>query len=105
MDTRATPTDVSISRKQGLCTLTWSDGRVSSLTLADLRRLCPCATCNEQRANQANSLMVISGPVPSAELEAAEPVGGYAIRFRWADGHDSGIYSYQYLRQLAENTS
>ena len=94
--------DVAVSRQQGLCTLNWSDGLTQSLALTDLRRQCPCATCNDQRG-AANPLQVISGPLPSAELENLEPVGGYALRFHWADGHNSGIYSFRLLRELGGN--
>jgi DUF971 family protein len=96
-----TPTDIAVSRHRNRCTITWSDGAVQELTLADLRRRCPCATCNDARAQrQANPLTVISGPVPSAQLDAVEAVGGYAVRFCWADGHRSGIYSFEFLREL-----
>jgi DUF971 family protein len=46
--------------------------------------------------------MVISGPLPTAEIEGVEPVGGYALRFNWADGHRTGIYSFDYLRELGD---
>ncbi|MBI2300373.1 MAG: DUF971 domain-containing protein [Armatimonadetes bacterium] len=95
--------DVAVSRTAATCTLTWADGLKQPVALADLRRLCPCATCNEQREQrQGNALMVISGPLPSAELDSLEPVGGYAVRFHWADGHDTGIYSFGFLRELCE---
>ncbi|HAZ63043.1 MAG TPA: hypothetical protein DCZ72_05460 [Armatimonadetes bacterium] len=105
MTSPASPTlsDIAVSRSEGLCVLTWSDGRVDKLTLTTLRVECPCATCRDVREKRAASpLVVISGPPPSAELLAVEPVGGYAIRFQWADGHSSGIYSYSFLRDLAD---
>lgn len=96
-----TPTDIAVSRGQGTCTITWSDGEVQVLTLPGLRRQCPCAVCDDERKQrQANSLMVISGAEPTAELAGVEPVGGYALKFVWADGHNTGIYSYPYLRGL-----
>ena len=94
------PTDIAISRQQAACVITWSDGSSSNMSLVALRQECPCALCNEQRS-ASSSLMVLNGPPPSAELAGVELVGGYAVRFRWADGHDTGIYSYDYLRRLA----
>ncbi|MCC7492604.1 MAG: DUF971 domain-containing protein [Fimbriimonadaceae bacterium] len=101
MSSASYPVDLAVSRQQGTCTITWQDQRVAVLALLDLRKLCPCATCNEQRAN-TSPLQVFSGPLPTAELQALEAVGGYAVRFRWADGHDAGIYSFTYLRELCE---
>lgn len=98
----AVPTDIAVSRSAGTCTITWSDGLVRVLRLTDLRRWCPCATCGDLRAQQATALMVVSGPEPSAELAGMEQVGSYAVRFRWADGHDTGIYSFTVLRRLCD---
>jgi DUF971 family protein len=103
MDARCTLTDVAVSRGAGTCALTWADGAVHTLRLADLRRQCPCATCGDERARRRdNPLMVLSGPAPSAEIDAVEPVGGYALRFNWADGHRTGIYSFSFLRELGD---
>lgn len=97
-----TPTDIRVRRSEGTCTITWSDANVQRLTLADLRRLCPCALCADERRKREESggLLVFKGSGPTAELEGIDPIGGYALRFRWADGHDAGIYSYDYLRSL-----
>lgn len=93
--------DVAVSRSAGTCTLTWSDGRTQTVTLTHLRRSCPCADCHDARAAD-NPLLVLSGPLPSAELEGLEPVGAYALRFHWADGHSAGIYAFSYLQELGE---
>lgn len=97
------PVDIAVSRSRGTATIEWSDGRAFTLPLAELRRLCPCATCNDVRQQQQDNLFhVLSGAEPSAELAGMDQVGGYAVRFRWSDGHDTGIYSYPYLRQLCD---
>ncbi len=101
MTSPSTPVDIAVSRQAATCTITWSDGWQQVLPLAALRRSCPCAACNEQRA-KANPLAVFSGALPTAELATVEAVGGYAVRFGWADGHDTGIYSYDVLRRLGE---
>ncbi len=94
--------DVAVSRRESACTLTWSDGQTQVLSLAELRRSCPCADCNDARS-AANPLQVLSGPLPSAELQRLEPVGAYALRFHWADGHSAGIYAFGFLRALGES--
>ena len=41
-------------------------------------------------------------PVTEAQLVSVEGVGRYAVRLIWADGHETGMYPYEYLRELAE---
>jgi DUF971 family protein len=102
------PTGYEIHNPQGQFELRWSDGTVTHHSLALLRRLCPCATCRTEREKmQAKGpvLRVIKegGPSPeSAQAESVTPVGRYALNFRWNDGHNTGIYSYEFLQQHAE---
>ena len=87
----------------------WQDGTVSTYPIALLRKMCPCATCKEIRAAEenrpVNRLRVLPGDhsAPSRPLAVtnAELVGGYALKLEWTDGHDTGIYSFQYLREIA----
>jgi len=84
----------------------WDDGHVSLYGLQYLRRQCPCASCREARvAKPANPLRILSaGEVIADDLDVkqAEVVGRYAISFLWSDGHSTGIYSFDYLRQLCQ---
>ncbi len=72
----------------------WTDGHASEYPLAYLRGWCPCAQC---QGHGSVRRYVHTG---SAELEGWEPVGRYAVSFRWRDGHATGIYSHTYLREL-----
>lgn len=83
--------------------LVFTDGLEAYLSLPMLRRACPCAACQ----GEPDALgRVVRPPVDhgpkSFELLRVEPVGGYAILLVWGDGHSSGIYSFAYLRKLAE---
>ena len=91
--------------------ITWSDGVQSELSSEQLRRNCPCAGCREMRGDESHakpltgkkrSLTVIQSSLQQ-ELELVEVwgVGQYAVGMRWADGHGSGIYTFDYLRALA----
>jgi DUF971 family protein len=84
----------------------WDDGHVSFYGLKDLRRSCPCATCREARhAPPANPLRILSPNeviADSLDVTQAEVVGRYAISFSWNDGHNTGIYSFDFLRQLCQ---
>ena len=86
----------------------WTDGHRSSYTFPFLSNACPCAMCNEERETTGRLPGEAVGPKPgelpmfkpAAKPESAEGVGKYAIRFKWNDGHELGIYSWQWLRQI-----
>lgn len=82
--------------------LAWSDGSETYLPVEGLRRACPCAACQGEpdALGRVVRPRVQIGP-KSFELVGWETVGGYALQFRWGDGHSTGLYSYQYLRNLA----
>lgn len=82
----------------------WSDGTTASYTPRLLRDACPCATCREQRtaAPAANPLLVLSpAELTPLTVTGMQPVGQYAYKIVFSDGHDSGIYTLEYLRELA----
>jgi DUF971 family protein len=96
------PANIIIDREAGRLRLTWSDGHVSDYPLRWVRSHCPCATCREERRRAAldtDPLRLHSGPPPSTQVAGAELVGNYALRLRWSDGHDSGIFSFEALRR------
>jgi DUF971 family protein len=96
---------VAIDPEAGELVVTWKDGQVTRRSLAFLRRHCPCATCRARRAESEappvdGELPVLSDEAVQATAVAAgfEPVGRYGIKIRWADGHDYGIYTFEFLR-------
>jgi DUF971 family protein len=98
----------------------WRDGRRSTYPIVYLRSMCPCATCKGARLGYDGHPPAIGGP-PPAELRpkrtsltvlpgnysqplsalSAELVGNYALRIDWSDEHGSGIYSFDYLREIS----
>lgn len=78
--------------------VTWNDGHFSSYPSWHLRENCPCASCIEEFTGRRK---ILQGSIP-AKLErvTVEPVGNYALSFTWSDGHSTGIYTFEYLRQL-----
>jgi DUF971 family protein len=83
----------------------WSDGFKGFVSLRELRDACPCASCNERRQQPPNPLRILS----QVEVEAGAPVpvamparGAYAYQIVWNDGHDTGIYKLEILRQLCK---
>jgi len=80
----------------------WSDGTESFIALEKLRRHCPCAGCKGETDIMGNLYKAAgSEPGPNAfRLVTIQQVGGYAIQPVWADGHATGLYSFDYLRSL-----
>jgi DUF971 family protein len=82
----------------------WSDGSESYLPLEKLRRSCPCAGCQGE--------VDVLGQLHKAPAKLLSPaafqlvriltVGGYAIQPVWADGHSSGLFSFEYLQNLVK---
>ena len=80
----------------------WNDNTESYLNLEMLRRACPCAACGGEPDVLGNIIRPnMSYSDNSFDLASFEIVGGYALQPRWADGHGTGIYSFQYLRRLS----
>ena len=83
----------------------WEDGSESFLPLERLRRACPCAGCKGEIDILGNLYKNPAKPyAPNAfELVKLVSVGGYALQPVWADGHNTGIYSFEYLRRVASS--
>lgn len=93
------PREIS-QESNSLLRITWADGRVCDYQAARLRRACPCAQCvNEWTGQRTLRPESISDEV---EIKDLSIVGRYALNFRWSDNHETGIYSFQYLRDLCE---
>ncbi len=83
----------------------WSDGKRGAATWDSLRAQCPCATCREEHAKPPDPFRILSPqdltagpPRPSGMI----PIGRYAYKIVWNDGHDAGIYTIENLRELCE---
>jgi DUF971 family protein len=84
--------------------IVWSDARVSEYGVRELRDACPCATCREKRTQpQLAVLLPVLKPGEAAPLRIVgmKPVGNYAYSIAFSDGHDTGIYSFERLRELS----
>jgi DUF971 family protein len=83
--------------------LSFVDGLEAYLALSLLRRACPCASCQGEPDALGRVLRPhVEYGLYAFELLKFETVGGYAIQLFWKDGHSTGIYSYSYLKRLAE---
>ena len=79
--------------------IAWSDGRETYYDGHTLRCACACATCVDEMTGQK----VLDDSRVPRDIRPLEihPVGNYGISIRWSDGHDTGIYTHERLRELA----
>jgi len=82
--------------EEKLVRLLWDDDELHDYPYGYLRGWCPCAGC--QGHGGERRFVAVEDP----ELVGVGPVGNYAISAHWSDGHDTGIYTFEYLRQLSE---
>jgi DUF971 family protein len=87
-----------------LLLLKWNNDSENALPLKGIRDNCPCATCAGETDVFGN---VYKGPPQimreeSYLISGIQPVGYYAIRPFWKDGHNAGIYSFELLKKLCE---
>ena len=105
MSLQSTPIRLNLKKEEKL-EIEWQDGVKSVYPVSLLRAMCPCALRRQVRETEATkkktSLTILPGNYskPIVVVEA-ELVGNYALRLEWSDNHGSGIYSYQYLREIA----
>lgn len=105
------PAKVRIDKTGGSgMTIEWRDGHTSHWSFPWLRAACPCATCHEEREAEGRA-PGIPKPEPKglfpvykepARPNEVTPVGKYALRFTWNDGHEAGLYSWDYLRNVCD---
>lgn len=90
---------VTLSADQKSVELTWEDGVKSTVGARKLRQWCPCAGCVEEMTGRRTlDQASVSEDIKVLEIS---PVGNYALSFRFGDAHGTGIYNWEYLRQLS----
>jgi DUF971 family protein len=85
----------------------WDDGSENFIALEKVRRCCPCAGCKGETDIMGNVYKNPGQKLPSSSFQLIRiaSVGGYAIQPVWADGHATGIYSFDYLRRISGENS
>lgn len=105
LDPRKKPASVKVHVSTGAgVDIAWSDGHTSHYDFDYLRDLCPCALCDDERRKKAAQPQS-AGPAlpmfkPKGKAQSASPVGHYAVQIHFTDGHSTGIYSFDYLREI-----
>jgi DUF971 family protein len=97
------PRKLDLKKDRGL-TVEWSDGATSYYSIAYLRKMSPSAEARQLREEMASNPLTVlpsrggaSGPLVALD---AELVGNYALRIRFSDGHQTGLFTWDYLRSI-----
>jgi DUF971 family protein len=94
----AKPIPNEIRSADGTIFIRWSDGHASRYPSRDLRLACRCAACVDEWTHENR---IVTGSIPpTVKPTGIEVVGQYALHFTWSDGHNTGIYTYDYLREV-----
>jgi len=99
------PVELKVAKVEGkeIISVLWSDGHRSDYEPFKLRVSCPCAMCQGEPGifgrEYGPTKTVIREDVLPDEIQ---PVGKYGLKITWNDGHNLGIYTFEYLRKLCE---
>ncbi len=78
--------------------IAWEDGREEYFDARRLRLACPCAQCVDELTGERR--LDPARIAPGIRVLQWAAVGHYAVQFRWSDGHDTGLFTFDYLRSL-----
>jgi len=96
------PLNVTADRQQRELIISWADGHESRYPFAGLRAVCPCVECKGGHANMGgppDPRVVRDTPLGDINIVNIQAAGSYALQFEWSDGHWTGIYTWEMLRQ------
>jgi DUF971 family protein len=99
-DPRHDPAAIGPTEDEARLRIQWKDGATSEYRPRDLRLLCPCAGC----VDETSGVRTLRPEEVHADVypTAIHYVGRYALQFMWSDGHSTGIYTFEYLRRVAD---
>jgi len=98
------PTALNLDEQQRLL-IDWSDGQRRRYRVRALRDACPCATCREKRSQPTDPMQLPTLTMAEAQpvrIVGMKPLGNYAYNVAFSDGHDTGIFTFELLRELGE---
>ncbi|MFP6684501.1 MAG: DUF971 domain-containing protein [Polyangiaceae bacterium] len=95
-DPNITPVRIKAPHGAKTTEIQWADGHRCVYPNTLLRGYCPCAGC---QGHSGETRFIEGG---NSELRDLQPVGNYALKFVWADGHETGLYSFRHLRSLCD---
>ncbi len=94
------PENIRMHRETRMLELTWKDAAPTVLPFRTVRQNCPCAVCVDEFTGRR----ILDPDTVPEDLDLAEAslAGNYALRVRWSDNHDSGLFTWVHLRRIGE---
>ncbi|MBI4041054.1 MAG: DUF971 domain-containing protein [Deltaproteobacteria bacterium] len=92
------PKQIQWQKKTNELAIVWPNASRQLFPLPYLRENCPCALCKEHRPTENPLKLLDERSVLATQAKKIEPVGNYALRIYWGDGHESGIYPFELLK-------
>ena len=92
------PANIRALRDEKILQVEWPGGRVDRVPFRFLRGRCPCAACVDE--NTGIRVVDVDAIPVNISLTNASFAGNYALRISWSDGHDTGLYTWDYLAEI-----
>lgn len=96
------PEEIEVLREQAELRVKWSDAHAGFTTFLTMRWNCPCAACKGEMGVPGRLAFIKQLSKEETQMVSLEPVGLYALKPTWKDGHDTGLYTYEHLRDLCQ---
>lgn len=93
-----TPLDIQAVRNDRILRIVWPENRIAGHRFFDLRCACNCAACVDE--NTGIRILRPEKIDPEITIVKIDLVGNYALRIEWSDGHNTGLYTWDYLEKL-----
>lgn len=97
------PSDIKARQAEQVLEITWPDGGADRIPYRVLRAACPCAACKDEFTGER--IIRYEDVREDVRLEGLETVGSYAVKPFWNDGHSTGIYTWEQLRETAADSA
>lgn len=101
-DQRVSPVLFEYDETERALRVEWGDGAVQLIAFEALRKGCPCAVCKGEMGRPGRFDVRPDLSPGEDELADIALIGNYGLGARWGDGHDTGIYTFEYLRELGD---
>jgi DUF971 family protein len=105
MSLKSKITNISIDNEAQIVSITWGDNTISKFNNYGLRKVCPCVFCrggHEFMGKKLDVQELLKKPAINRNVTNLKVVGNYALQFTWNDGHNTGLYQIESLRELWE---
>ncbi len=98
------PVSIEVYNTEQYLEVEWKDGHKTELSLFGLRKNCPCVMCRggHDKMGRFEPELFRVEPTREFRITSAEAVGNHALKIDWDDGHNSGMYRWELIRQMDE---